>query len=223
MCCVQQGTPVVSFQNDLPLGFTFRRPGAPLSDILPRDIYFNIVQQPGANVPGSTFVQKVPAPSGNINTHIDYFGSVPERWGRRIDPGTTMVPSGTIGEFNFAPDPEQEESGRAFVNPLRQAVEIPGFSHMPDLYSNLNLVFNLSKPAPPTGELVYVQAPAGNGRYFFCPGITVQQFLNLKKKEEAARLCGIPVELLDSDIMVSSFSPVCGCSKCKQISIRPFN
>ncbi|CDJ49379.1 hypothetical protein, conserved [Eimeria brunetti] len=203
----QPGTPIVSFQNDLPLGFTFRRPGSPLSGILPNDIYFNLVQQPGANVPGATFVQRVPTPSGNIGSDITYFGAEPGRWGRRVDPGTSMAPRGTTGEFNVYPDPDQEETGKAFVNPIHQTVEIPGFSRMPDLHDNFDLVFNLSKPPPPTGELVYVQAPAGNGRYFYCPGITLQEFLNLKNKEEAARRCGIPVELLEGDILVSSFSP----------------
>ncbi|CDJ35920.1 uncharacterized protein EMH_0044390 [Eimeria mitis] len=203
----QPGTPVVSFQNDIPLGFTFRRPGSPLSDILPSDIYFNLVQQPGTNVPGATFVQRVPTPSGNIKTDINYFGADPDRWRRRIDPGTAMAPRGTTGEFNVYPDPDQEEAGKAFANPLHQTVEIPGFSRMPDLHESFNLVFNLSKPPPPTGELVYVQAPAGNGRYFYCPGITIQQFLSLKNKEEAARLCGIPIDLLDGDVLVSTFTP----------------
>lgn len=119
-----------------------------------------------------------------------------------------MPPRGTTGEFNFYPDLEQEETGKAFTNPIHQTVGIPGFSRMPDLHNSFDLVFNLSKPPSPTGELVYVQAPAGNGRYFYCHGITLQQFLNLKNKEEAAKLCGIPIDLLDGDILVSTFSPV---------------
>ncbi|CDJ68250.1 hypothetical protein ENH_00050410 [Eimeria necatrix] len=166
-----------------------------------------MVQQPGANVPGATYVQRMPNPGGFSETSINYFGQDPQRWGTMMEPGTGTTPRGTTAEFNVSPDPDQEESGKAFYNPLHQTVEIPGFSHLPDLHDNFNLVFNLSKPPPPQGELVYIQAPAGNGKYYYCPGITLQQFLNLKKKEEAARLCGIPIEVLDGDILVSAFSP----------------
>lgn len=175
---------------------------------MPNDVYFNMVQQPGANVPGATYVQRMPNPGGFSETSINYFGQDPQRWGTMMEPGTGTTPRGTTAEFNVSPDPDQEESGKAFYNPLHQTVEIPGFSHLPDLHDNFNLVFNLSKPPPPQGELVYIQAPAGNGKYYYCPGITLQQFLNLKKKEEAARLCGIPIEVLDGDILVSAFSPV---------------
>lgn len=200
--------PVVAFQNDMPIGFTFMRPGTPVSNILPDDIYFNLIQQPGQNVPGATFVQRVPTPSGAISTNMRYFPQNPGRWGATMQPGMTTLPGGTTGEFGVFPDPEQEEKNQAFSNPLHKVFKIPGFSRLPDLKDNINVIFNPRKPAPPGSELVYIQVPAGSGSYYFCPGVTLTEFMNLKTKEEVAKLCGVPTELLDADVIVSAFSPV---------------
>ncbi|KAL8447515.1 hypothetical protein Emed_004303 [Eimeria media] len=193
--------------NEYPTGFTFQRPGAPISSIMPSDIYFNVVQQPGSNVPGATFIQRAPTPAGNIDTTFKYFGQDPQRWGPILDPGTASFPKGTTGEFSFYPDPDQEESNKAFSNPSVKSFKIPGFSHLPEMQKNFNVSFNPNMPSVPGGELVYIQAPAGNGQYFLCPGVTLQQFLALKSKEEVSKLCNIPVELLDSDILVSAYGP----------------
>ncbi|OEH76665.1 hypothetical protein cyc_07060 [Cyclospora cayetanensis] len=204
----QPGIPVVSFQNDTPMAFTYRRPASPVSGIMPQDIYFNLVQQPGANAPGATFTQKIPEPSGGLGTDITYFGQNPQRWRARMDPGTVTMPRGTFGEFNIYPDPEQQEAGKAFVNPIIRTLEIPGFSHVPELKENLNIVFKPKTSVPMGGELVYIQAPASTGRYYFCPDLTIQQFMSLKSKEEVSRLCSnIPVELLEADFLVSAFAP----------------
>ncbi|XP_026191968.1 uncharacterized protein LOC34623096 [Cyclospora cayetanensis] len=205
----QPGIPVVSFQNDTPMAFTYRRPASPVSGIMPQDIYFNLVQQPGANAPGATFTQKIPEPSGGLGTDITYFGQNPQRWRARMDPGTVTMPRGTFGEFNIYPDPEQQEAGKAFVNPIIRTIEIPGFSHVPELKENLNIVFKPKTSVPMGGELVYIQAPASTGRYYFCPDLTIQQFMSLKSKEEVSRLCSnIPVELLEADFLVSTFAPL---------------
>ncbi|KAL8452923.1 hypothetical protein Emag_002140 [Eimeria magna] len=201
------GIPVVTFQNDYPMGFTFQRPGAPVSSIMPNDIYFNVVQQPGSNVPGATFIQRAPTPTGNIDTSFKYFGSDPQRWGPILDPGTASTPKGTTAEFSFYPDPDQEESNKAFSNPSVKSFKIPGFSHLPEMQQNFNVSFNPNMPSVPGGEIVYIQAPAGNGQYFFCPGVTLQQFLALKSKEEVSKLCGIPIDLLNADILVSAYGP----------------
>ncbi|KAL8439878.1 hypothetical protein Efla_000850 [Eimeria flavescens] len=203
----QPGIPVVTYQNDLPTGFSFQRPGAPISSILPNDIYFNVVQQPGNNVPGATFIQRAPTPTGGTDTTFKYFGSDPGRWGPSIDPGTASFPRGTTAEFSFYPDPDQEDSNKAFSNPIRKTFKVPGFSHLPDLQPSFNVSFNPNMPTAPGSELVYIQVPAGTGQYYFCPGITLQQFLTIKSKEEVARLCSIPPELLQADFLVSSFGP----------------
>lgn len=200
---------MVTFENNSPLSFTFRRPGSPISSVLPSDLYFNILQQPGINVPGATFTQKIPSAGGKLNTKINYFGHDPQHWGATLEPGISTMPQGTTAELNTYPDLDQEEDGKAFSNPVRKAFELPGFSHLPGLKESFDLSFNPSMPSPPGSELVYVQVPAINGKYYFCPGVTMQQFLSLTRKEEAAKLCGIPLELLDADIMVVSFSPVC--------------
>ncbi|KAL8428061.1 hypothetical protein ACSSS7_007415 [Eimeria intestinalis] len=204
---VRQGIPVVTFQNEYPTGFSFQRPGAPISSIMPNDVYFNVVQQPGSNVPGATFVQRAPTPAGDIGTSFKYFGQDPQRWGPVLDPGIASFPKGTTAEFNVYPDPDQEESNKAFSNPSIKSFKIPGFSHLPGMQNNFNASFNPNMPSVPGGELVYIQAPAGKGQYYLCPGITLQQFLTLKSKEEVSKLCNIPIHLLDSDIMVSAYGP----------------
>lgn len=203
-----QGVPVVGFQNDQPFSFTYRRPGTPLSGILPSDMYFNLVEQPGNNVPGATFIQKHPTPTGGIATNINYFGQNPQEWKATLEPGTATPPRGTTAEFNVYPDPDQEESGTAFSNPAHKILEVPGLSHLPDLKDNLKVLFDPSRLPPPGSEVVYIQTPPGTGRYYLCPGVTLSQFVELKTKEEVARLCGVPPEFLDADFMVFTFNAV---------------
>nr|CCA30110.1 hypothetical protein, conserved [Neospora caninum Liverpool]CEL71356.1 TPA: hypothetical protein, conserved [Neospora caninum Liverpool] len=196
---VRGGQPVTTNIDGHPVVYDIRMPGDPRSSTgMPESIFWNLVERPGSNELGPVWHQSIPKADGGLRQDYSYVDPNPRMWDPKLfGPSSGAFPRNTRAGIDIVTNPEAMESGDAYNPPIRFGFGFRNWNDRDTVKPQFNHMVSGIAPQERNLYQVYIQVPKGDGKYYPCTGIDINQFLQLTR-EQVARACGLHSSLLDA-------------------------